>query len=33
LRRKIEPEPTHPRYIRTERGSGYLFDVAVDTVH
>lgn len=25
LRRKIEPNPTSPRYIRTERGLGYLF--------
>jgi len=32
LRRKIEPDPTHPRYIRTERGAGYLFDAAVEVV-
>lgn len=25
LRRKIEPNPASPRYIRTERGLGYLF--------
>ena len=25
LRRKIEPDPTHPRYIRTIRNEGYLF--------
>lgn len=25
LRRKIEDDPTQPRYIRTVRGSGYLF--------
>ena len=25
LRRKIEPDPAHPVYIRTVRGEGYLF--------
>jgi len=25
LRRKIEPNPKQPRYIRTERGAGYIF--------
>lgn len=25
LRRKIELDPAHPRYLRTERGLGYLF--------
>jgi DNA-binding response OmpR family regulator len=25
LRAKIEPEPSRPRYILTERGVGYLF--------
>ena len=25
LRRKIEPDPTHPIYLRTIRGIGYLF--------
>ncbi|MED5621384.1 response regulator transcription factor [Ideonella sp. BN130291] len=30
LRRKIEPDPRHPRYIRTERGLGYLFAAKVD---
>jgi DNA-binding response OmpR family regulator len=25
LRRKIEPDPAHPRYIRTIRNEGYLF--------
>jgi DNA-binding response OmpR family regulator len=32
LRRKIEPDPAHPRYIRTERGAGYCFDSAVATL-
>src|SRR3989442_15933546 len=27
LRRKIEKDPAEPRYIRTERGAGYLFGV------
>jgi two-component system phosphate regulon response regulator OmpR len=26
LRRKIETDPTHPAYIRTVRGEGYLFN-------
>jgi DNA-binding winged helix-turn-helix (wHTH) protein len=25
LRRKIEPEPTTPRYIHTVKGAGYVF--------
>jgi DNA-binding response OmpR family regulator len=25
LRRKIEPDPNHPRYLRSERGAGYRF--------
>ena len=29
LRRKIEPNPRLPAYIRTERGHGYVFGVAV----
>jgi two-component system, OmpR family, response regulator len=29
LRRKIEPDPAHPSYIRTERGVGYLLDADV----
>ena len=29
LRRKIEPNPKQPRYIRTERGLGYIFTAAV----
>ncbi|WP_418316910.1 response regulator [Piscinibacter sakaiensis] len=32
LRRKIEADPAHPRFIRTERGAGYLFDAAVEVV-
>ena len=33
LRRKIEPNPGEPRYIRTERGAGYVFGVPVETVY
>jgi two-component system OmpR family response regulator len=33
LRRKIEKNPAEPRYIRTERGAGYLFGVPVETVY
>ncbi len=33
LRRKIEPEPARPQYIKTERGAGYVFSVPVDVVH
>ncbi|CAH2787406.1 MAG: Phosphate regulon transcriptional regulatory protein PhoB (SphR) [uncultured Caballeronia sp.] len=29
LRRKIEPNPTQPTYIRTQRGVGYLFAAPV----
>ncbi len=29
LRRKIEPNPRQPRYIRTERGMGYIFAARV----
>src|SRR5882672_2418057 len=32
LRRKIEPDPAHPQYIRTERGAGYVFSVAVEVL-
>ena len=28
LRQKIEPNPKHPRYIATERGAGYRFNIA-----
>jgi DNA-binding response OmpR family regulator len=33
LRRKIEPDPASPRYIRTERGAGYVFGMPVETVY
>jgi DNA-binding response OmpR family regulator len=33
LRRKLEPDPTNPKYIRTERGNGYIFSVNVETVY
>jgi DNA-binding response OmpR family regulator len=29
LRRKIEPDPSRPNYIKTERGAGYIFSVDV----
>jgi DNA-binding response OmpR family regulator len=29
LRRKLEPDPSHPALIRTERGAGYIFTAAV----
>jgi DNA-binding response OmpR family regulator len=32
LRRKIEPDPARPQYIRTERGVGYVFSVPVEVV-
>jgi two-component system, OmpR family, response regulator len=32
LRRKIEPEGSPTRLIRTERGAGYMFTAAVETV-
>jgi DNA-binding response OmpR family regulator len=32
LRRKIEADPAHPRYILTERGIGYIFRSAVEVV-
>lgn len=27
LRQRIEPDPQHPRYVRTARGIGYIFDI------
>ena len=33
LRRKIEPDPADPKYIKTERGNGYIFSVNVETVY
>ena len=32
LRRKIEADASHPEYIKTERGSGYIFDAPVDVL-
>ena len=32
LRRKIEADAGQPQYIKTERGAGYLFDVAVEVL-
>jgi len=32
LRRKIEADPAHPRFIVTQRGAGYVFDATVETV-
>jgi two-component system OmpR family response regulator len=33
LRRKIEPDPSQPVFIITERGVGYCFNAAVDSVY
>ena len=33
LRRRIEIDPADPRYIKTERGVGYVFNAAVETVY
>jgi DNA-binding response OmpR family regulator len=33
LRRKIEPDPARPQYIRTERGAGYVFSVTVESLN
>jgi DNA-binding response OmpR family regulator len=30
LRRKIEDDPSRPKYIKTERGAGYIFAVPVE---
>src|SRR6266481_5937376 len=32
LRRKIETNPALPRYIKTERGAGYVFSAAVEVL-
>jgi DNA-binding response OmpR family regulator len=32
LRRKIEADPAHPKFIKTERGAGYVFSIPVDVV-
>lgn len=32
LRRKLEDDPRAPRFIRTERGIGYKFDVSVEVM-
>ncbi|MEO6409472.1 MAG: winged helix-turn-helix domain-containing protein, partial [Burkholderiaceae bacterium] len=32
LRRKIEPNPAHPQFIKTERGAGYFFGASVEAV-
>jgi len=31
--RETEPSPARPEYIRTERGMGYIFTAAVQTVY
>jgi DNA-binding response OmpR family regulator len=33
LRRKIEADPSHPRLIVTERGAGYIFTPAVESMY
>ena len=33
LRRKIEADPSAPRFIVTERGAGYTFDCAVEVLY
>jgi two-component system, OmpR family, response regulator len=33
LRRKIEPDPSQPRFIVTERGAGYTFNAPVEVVY
>jgi two-component system OmpR family response regulator len=33
LRRKIEADPTQPKYIVTQRGAGYIFSAAVEAVY
>ena len=33
LRLKLEEDPAHPRFIVTERGSGYMLDCDVETLY
>jgi two-component system, OmpR family, response regulator len=33
LRRKIEPDPSHPTYILTARGVGYSFNARVEKLY
>jgi DNA-binding response OmpR family regulator len=33
LRRKIEPDPSQPNFIVTERGVGYIFNAAVEILY
>ncbi len=33
LRRKIEADASRPRFIKTERGAGYIFDVPVEILY
>ena len=33
LRRKVEPDPSRPAYIKTERGAGYVFSVPVELLY
>lgn len=33
IRRKIEPDPAAPRYIRTQRGVGYVLSASVEVVY
>jgi DNA-binding response OmpR family regulator len=33
LRRKIEADPSQPRFIVTERGVGYTFNCAVEVLY